>query len=60
MLEGICTKIASRCHVSRETAKLDFIPFLKIIVDKPSSKPLHTWLQLNTEEADFLTKMSRF
>jgi len=60
MLEGICTKIASKCHVSRETAKLDFIPFLKTIVDKPSSKPVHTWLQLSTEETDFLTKMSRF
>jgi replication factor C large subunit len=60
MLEGICSKIAARCHVSRETAKMDFIPFLRIIFDKPGSKPLYTWLQLSTEETGFLAKMGKF
>jgi replication factor C large subunit len=39
-LEGICAKIGQRCHVSRATAKQDFVPFLKIVLEKQKSSPI--------------------
>lgn len=58
-LETICAKIAARCHVSRRSAKLDFIPFLKAILNKKKSSPVYTWLQLDNEEIDYLMKMKQ-
>jgi replication factor C large subunit len=59
-LEAICAKIASRCHVSRETAKQDLVPFVKIILEKQKSSPISSWLKLKPEEVDYLTKMNKF
>jgi hypothetical protein len=59
-LDTICAKIGSQCHVSRETAKQDFVPFIKIILQKPKSSQTVTWLKLEPEEVDYLIKMDRF
>ena len=59
MLEAICAKIALRCHVSRLTAKNDFIPYLKIILDKHKSNPIISWLKLTPNEVDYLVKMKK-
>ena len=60
MLEAICAKIALRCHVSRLTAKNDFVPFLKIILEKRKSNPIISWLKLGPDEVDYLVKMRKF
>ena len=60
MLEAICAKIALRCHVSRLTAKNDFVPFLKIIFEKRKSNPIISWLKLEPDEVDYLVKMRKF
>jgi replication factor C large subunit len=59
MLDAICSKIGARCHVSRATAKTDFIPFLKILLAKDRANGLVSWLELQPEEVEFLGKMSR-
>ncbi|MCJ7699432.1 replication factor C large subunit, partial [Candidatus Bathyarchaeota archaeon] len=59
-VDGICAKIGARCHVSRRTAKQEFLPFVKIILEKEKSKEVASWLRLNTEEIDYLTKMNKF
>jgi replication factor C large subunit len=59
-LNTICAKIALRCHVSRTTAKNDFIPFLKIILQKRKSNPIVAWLKLEPEEADYIVNMKKF
>jgi replication factor C large subunit len=61
MLESICAKIGKKCHVSRKTAKEDFVPILKIMLDKPKAAvSLVSGLELQSEEVDFLVKMNRF
>jgi hypothetical protein len=60
MLENICAKIGLRCHVSRATAKNDFVPFLKVILEKRKSSQIVSWLKLEPEEADYLVKMRKF
>lgn len=60
MLNNICLKIGAQCHVSKETAKNDFIPFIKVILQKKKSSGLVDWLKFTQEEVDFLAKMSRF
>jgi replication factor C large subunit len=60
VLENICAKIGRRCHVSRKTAKEDFIPHLKLLMTKQKAAALITWLELAPEEVDFLVKMNRF
>ena len=59
-LESICAKIAVKCHVSRRTAKKDIVPFLKIILKKQKSSPIISWLKLESDEVDYLTKMNEF
>jgi replication factor C large subunit len=59
MLEAICGKIGQRCHVSRATAKEDFVPFIKALLDRKKANPIVSWLELNSEEMEFLTKMNR-
>jgi replication factor C large subunit len=59
-LKAICAKIALRCHVSRLTAKNDFVPFLKIMLEKRKSNPLVAWLKLEPQEVDYLIKMRKF
>ena len=60
MLEAICSKIGAQCHVSRETAKEDFVPFIKILLQKPKSNSIISWFKFTPEEADFLAKMSKY
>ncbi len=59
-LEAICAKIASRCHVSRNIAKQDFVPFVKIILERQKSSPISSWLKLAPEDVDYLVKMNKF
>jgi replication factor C large subunit len=60
MLDNICGKIGAQCHVSHSIAKHEFIPFLKIILEKQKTSPLISWLELTPEEVDFLIKMNRY
>jgi replication factor C large subunit len=59
MLDAICGKIGQRCHVSRATAKTDFIPFLKILLAEEKADNVVSWLELLPEEVEFLAKMNR-
>jgi replication factor C large subunit len=59
MLEGICGKIGAQCHVSRETAKHDFVPYIKELLQKKQNA-IAKWLKFTPEEVDFLTNMHRF
>ena len=60
MLDGICGKIGAQCHVSHSIAKHEFIPFLRIMLEKQKLSPLISWLELTPEEVDFLIKMNRY
>jgi replication factor C large subunit len=60
MLNAVCAKIGKRCHVSRKTAKEDFIPYLKIMLTKQKAAPIISWLELAPEEVEFLGKMNKF
>ncbi|MCW4047078.1 MAG: replication factor C large subunit [Candidatus Bathyarchaeota archaeon] len=60
MLDTICAKIAMRCHVSRAVAKNDFVPFLKVMLEKRKASQIISWLKLEPEEVDYLVKMSKF
>jgi replication factor C large subunit len=60
MLDGICGKIGAQCHVSRSIAKHDFVPFVKMILQKQKASPLIEWFKFTPEEVDFLIKMNRF
>ena len=60
MLDNICGKIGAQCHVSHSIAKREFIPFLKIILEKQKTSPLISSLELTPEEVDFLSKMNRY
>ena len=60
MLDGICGKIGAQCHVSRSIAKHDFIPFVKMILQKQKASPLIAWFKFTPEEVDFIIKMNRF
>ena len=59
-LENICAKIGKNCHVSRKTAKEDFIPYLKLSLSEQKAEALIEWFELTPEEVDFLTKMNKF
>jgi replication factor C large subunit len=58
-LDAICAKIGQRCHVSRATAKTDFVPFIKILLTKRKAEQVVSWLELQPEEVEFLTEMNR-
>jgi replication factor C large subunit len=60
MLDAICTKIGQRCHVSRATAREDFVPFIKIMLTRQKAGPVVSWLELEPEAVDFLAKMNKF
>jgi len=60
MLENICAKIGLKCHVSRATAKNDFVPFLKAILEKRKASSLVSWFKLEPDEVDYLVMMSKF
>ena len=58
-MEAICAKIALQCHVSRKTAKQDFVPFIKIILEKQKSSPISSWLKLDAEDVEYIIKMNK-
>jgi len=61
MLNTICGKIGAQCHVSRETAKHDFVPYIRAILQKKRNNPIiEAWFKFTPEETDFLIKMNRF
>ncbi len=60
MIEGICSKIGQRCHVSRRAAKEEVVPFLKILMTRQNSDELVSWFELSPEELEFLVKMNKF
>jgi replication factor C large subunit len=60
MLDTICGKIGAKCHVSHSIAKHDFVPFVRMILQKKKNTPLIAWFEFTPEEVDFLVKMSRF
>ncbi len=60
MLDGICGKIGAQCHVSHETAKHDFVPFVKSILQNQKSSFIASWFKFTPEEVDFLTKMNKY
>jgi hypothetical protein len=60
MLNAICGKIGAQCHVSREIAKHDFVPYIKMILQKQKSSSLVDWFKFTAEEVDFLIKMGRY
>ncbi|MDR1993361.1 MAG: replication factor C large subunit [Nitrososphaerota archaeon] len=59
-LDAICGKIGAQCHVSHKTAKHDFIPYIRVLLQKNSKSPLVGWFKFTPEEVDFLLKMGRF
>jgi replication factor C large subunit len=60
MLDAICGKIGAQCHVSHEIAKHDFVPYIKMILQRQKSNTLIDWFKFTAEEVDFLIKMSRY
>ncbi len=60
MLDGICSKIGAKCHVSHEKAKQDLFPFVKELLQKQKGNTLAAWFKFTPEEVDFLIKMNRF
>ena len=60
MLNNICLKIGARCHVSKETAKNDFMPFIKVMFQRKKFSGLIDWFKFTQEEVEFITKMNRF
>ena len=58
-LEKVCAKIALRCHVSRNTAKTDIVPFVKIMLEKQKASPIVSWLKLEPDDVDYLLKMNK-
>jgi len=59
-MANICAKIASKCHVSQSTAKQDFLPYIKIILETQKSSPISSWLKLEPDEVNYLIKMNKF
>jgi replication factor C large subunit len=59
-LENICAKIGQRCHVSHLRAKEEFVPFLKVMLQKKKADAVALWFELLPEEVDFLKKMDKF
>ena len=60
MLDAICCKIGRRCHVSKATAKTEFVPFIKVMLAWRKADAVVSWLELVPEEVEFLVKMNKF
>ena len=58
-LEKICAKIGSKCHISRNTAKIDVIPFIKLMLEKQKQNRIISWLKLEPDEIDYLIKINK-
>ena len=57
-LSTICAKIGSNCHISKRSANLECIPFLKIMLRTKSNKAyqIASSLELDKVSVDFLLK----
>ena len=57
-LDVICTKIGSKCHVSRRIAKMEILPFLKILLERnrEMTTQIKMWLKLDDEAMQYLKK----
>jgi replication factor C large subunit len=60
MLNAICGKIGSQCHISVEVAKEEMVPFIKMLLVKNKNHALAAWFKFTVEEVDFITKLGRF
>ncbi|HEX9262429.1 MAG TPA: replication factor C large subunit [Candidatus Bathyarchaeia archaeon] len=60
MLNSICAKIGEKCHVSKTTAKQDFIPFIKVMLAKNKADQVVSWLEIAPEEKEFLARMNKY
>jgi hypothetical protein len=56
VLTSICTKLSSKCHISRRVANSDLVPFLKPIFKTEHSyaAQIAEWLKFEDEEVDYL------
>jgi len=59
-LNAICGKIGAKCHVSHGIAREQYVPYIRLMLQKKRNHPLAAWFEFTPEEVDFLTKMSRF
>ncbi|MGE5187421.1 MAG: replication factor C large subunit [Betaproteobacteria bacterium] len=59
-LDTISGKIGTQCHVSHETAKHDFVPYIKLMLQQKKNSPLVEWFKFSNEEIDYLLKMGRY
>ena len=60
MLDAICGKIGTQCHVSRSKAKHDFVPYIKTLLQQQKASTLISWFKFTPEEVDFLVKMNKY
>jgi replication factor C large subunit len=61
MLNSICIKIGSQCHVSKYEAKMIYVPYLRLMLQqKKKANALIEWLKLTSEEVTFLTGLKMF
>lgn len=60
ILENICAKIGAKCHVSKRSANLNFVPFLRVIFKKESDRAskIAKWLGLDEEPLEYLKRMA--
>jgi replication factor C large subunit len=56
LLENICNRISRKCHVSKKSANLFFIPFLRIMFGKESKEKakIAGWLGLDERSINYL------
>ncbi len=60
ILDGICIKIGQQCHVSKETARQTYIPYIRLILQKKRNHPLVTSFEFTPEEVNYLVTMGRY
>lgn len=60
ILDGVCGKIGQQCHVSKKTAKEEFVPFLKVLMSKQKAANWISWFELSQEEVECLLSLNRF
>ena len=61
MLDGICGKIGEQCHVSHRIAREQYVPYIRLMLQKKRAHPMVAWFKFTVEEVDFLTKqLGRF
>ncbi|MCW3983581.1 MAG: replication factor C large subunit [Candidatus Bathyarchaeota archaeon] len=59
-LDAICGKIGAQCHVSHQIAREQYVPYIRLILQKKPKSPLAAWFKFTPEEVNFLVTMGRF